>query len=79
MDRFTKKAISRNLKIVREMLGQTQGEFAATVELRSATVCGWEKGSSYPSEKTLEKIITTHSICRDFLLYGEGDVFSQAT
>lgn len=75
MDRFTKKNFSRNLKIVREMLGQTQSEFAAKIDMTPATVSAWETGSSFPSEKTLNKIIAIHRIGRDFLLYGEGNVF----
>jgi transcriptional regulator with XRE-family HTH domain len=75
MDRFTKKTFSRNLKIAREMLGQTQGEFAAMMEIKPSTVCGWENGSAYPSEKTLGKIVAVHRIRKDFLLYGEGSMF----
>lgn len=75
MDRFTKKTFSRNLKIVREMLGQTQGEFAEKIDMTPAAVSAWEKGSSFPSDKTLDKIIDIHRIDRDFLLNGEGNMF----
>lgn len=75
MDRFTKKTFSRNLKIVREMLGQTQVEFAAKIGLTPAAVSAWERGSSFPSEKILNRIIATYRIGREFLLKGEGNVF----
>jgi transcriptional regulator with XRE-family HTH domain len=75
MDRLTKKTFSRNLKTVREMLGQTQGEFAAKISMTSAAVSAWETGSSFPSEKTLNKIVEIHRIAKEFLLYGEGNIF----
>lgn len=75
MDRLTKKMFSRNLKTVREILGQSQSEFAAKIDMTPAAVSAWETGSSFPSEKTLNKIIEIHRIGREFLLNGEGNMF----
>lgn len=50
------KAFARQLRKRRGRKGWTQKEFAALVEVKTATVAAWEAGRSFPAVHTRPKV-----------------------
>lgn len=78
MDRVVKIIFYRTIKEVRKALGLTQKAFAARMGLHHTSACHWEKGQSFPSEKTIDLIVSVCGVRKEFLMYGEGDIFTQS-
>ena len=55
----------------------TQEDFAESVGLQRNTISLMESGKLNTSERTLNDICKVHSINKDWLLTGEGEIFQQ--
>lgn len=52
----------------------SKGDFAATAEIRAATVSGYLKGETIPNQETLAKWVLAYGLNAHWLLTGEGEM-----
>ena len=62
MARMTLEAARRNVKL-------TQKEAADRLGVSNATICNWEKGTSFPNVQQVEKICELYGVSYDDLIF----------
>jgi transcriptional regulator with XRE-family HTH domain len=73
------KSIRRRLREIRKELKLTQREFGESSGIDRRYIAKVECGSQNPSFKFMRSISIKHKISLDWLLYGVGNKFVQAT
>lgn len=64
-------AVGKRLKLVRELLGLKQVEFARRVELAANTYNQLEAGRNYPSVDAMFRLCDTYDLDMNWLLCGD--------
>ena len=67
--------LSQRIRMLRELLGLSQNEFASKINRTSNFIAQIESGRSNISEKTKISICTTYHINPDWLNNGTGEIF----
>lgn len=73
---LSENIIGSALRRARKELHLTQAEFAEPLSISGSYVSDIEKGKAIPSEAVIREIIAKYRINRDWLMHGEGDMFS---
>lgn len=64
------------IKEVRKTLGLTLEKFGEKLGVKKNTVSQLETGKNSPSEQMIKSICREYRVNYDWLVYGEGDIFS---
>ncbi len=71
--------MKERMRNIREVLGLTQKEFAARLEIPYTTISKYEHGNIKPSSDILSKIGRSYNVNLHWLLTGEGEMLLQDT
>ena len=63
------------LRLLRETIGVTQGDFAKTIGVAPSFISGIERNKKDLSRDLLEKILKNYNVNLNWLLTGEGEMF----
>jgi len=69
-------SICARIKLIRQTLGISQNDFSDGIFLTQSSYSKIERGAVEPNKRTLEIISTTYHISKDWLISGEGEMFS---
>lgn len=67
--------MNERIKIIRNVLGMTQQEFADSIKVKRNTVATYEMGRSLPSDSAVALICKEHNVNEEWLRYGTGEMF----
>lgn len=68
--------INQRLKILREYLKLSQGDFSAAIGLTQGGYSDIERGRREPSEMAIELISSKYAVSREWLLEGAGEMLT---
>ncbi|MCL2065941.1 MAG: helix-turn-helix domain-containing protein [Treponema sp.] len=64
------------IKLIRETLNISQRDFAKRVYISQSLLGDIELGNRSVNERTIQLITTEFNVCKNWLLTGEGDMFT---
>lgn len=68
--------LSRRLKKLRSIKGLTQAKMAQNIGVATSTYQNYERGEREASESFLKKVVTSFGVSTDWLLMGQGSMFT---
>lgn len=66
-------ALGVRLRIARDVLGISQGELAAEIPIRRASIADWERGRAEPGALSLGRAARHLGVSLDWLVSGHGE------
>ena len=70
--------MQNRIKMLRNKLHITQADFGKSIGVQQNTIARYEDGSRVPSESIIVSICREYNVNREWLKYGEGEMFSES-